>query len=135
MSATTSSRQLGIVLMAFQISFISASVFTLPLKCSLPPRSSALPSNFPLAVDMACAYVSLKPIPDLRTAGTSKRDTRLRAGASARQASAQPSPRQLADEGNPVTAGRNGEPGDVAQPEPVEVGHPRPLRVAASPGV
>ena len=37
--------QLGIVLMAFQISFFSASVATVPLKYSLPSRSSMVPWN------------------------------------------------------------------------------------------
>jgi hypothetical protein len=50
MSATTSFCQVGIVLIAFQISFFSASVATVPLKYSLPSRSSALPWNFPFDV-------------------------------------------------------------------------------------
>ena len=41
------------VLIAFQISFFSASVATVPLKCSLPSCSSALPWNLPFAVWMA----------------------------------------------------------------------------------
>src|SRR5688500_10279708 len=65
MSATTSSFHVGMVLIAVQISFFSASVATVPLKCSLPSRSSALPWNLPLAVWIACAYVSLKPIAHL----------------------------------------------------------------------
>src|SRR5262245_37823373 len=66
MSATMSCCQLGIVLIAFQISFFSASVATVPLKCSLPSRSSALPLNLPLAVAIAYAYVSLNPMMSLR---------------------------------------------------------------------
>src|SRR5262245_50526094 len=62
MSATISSRHVGMVLMAFQISFASASDLAVPTKCSLPSFSCALPSNLPLAVWMAHAYVSLKPI-------------------------------------------------------------------------
>ena len=62
MSATMSFSHVGMVLIAFQISFFSASVATVPLKWSLPSCSSALPWNLPLAVWMAYAYVSLKPM-------------------------------------------------------------------------
>jgi hypothetical protein len=40
----------GIVLIAFQISFFSASVATVPFQWSFPSRSSAPPLNLPLAV-------------------------------------------------------------------------------------
>jgi hypothetical protein len=43
MSATMSFCHVGMVLIAVQISFFSASVATVPLKYSLPSRSSALP--------------------------------------------------------------------------------------------
>src|SRR5689334_2363480 len=43
MSATMSSRQSGMVLMSFQISFLMSSEATVPLKKSFPSFSSALP--------------------------------------------------------------------------------------------
>ena len=56
----------GMVLIALQISFFSASVATVPFQWSFPSRSSALPWNLPFAVWIAYTYVSLKPMTDLQ---------------------------------------------------------------------
>src|SRR4051812_9953842 len=63
MSATTSCDQVGTVLMASQILFASSCDGTVPLKYSLPSRSSAEPSILkPFAVSMASWYLSRNPI-------------------------------------------------------------------------
>src|SRR6187399_257717 len=59
-SAATSACQVGMVLIAAQISFFSASVATVPFMRNLPSLSSMVPWNFPSATFCAHAYLPFK---------------------------------------------------------------------------